>query len=308
MLTSMKSLAFLTGILALLAAIWFAVFAGSGFLRIYTEDIDESFYVDEGTTLSIESSFGVLDITTYNGSSIELTGEKKTNFGEGELDRIDIEVETGKEFSIDIDNNDYWWVWFSIDIKIPKFVILEEIDLISGSLEIEDTHGPLDINMKSGDLKITGHSGDLYANCDDGELEVNDLHGNLTVDQNDGRIEADTVSGVVEVNSDTGEIILEDISILGSVRMNAGSLDVHFLNIHQYGSEIISDVGDINVRFPGDINCSLDIKVELGDIRIRNLNIDYTRDEETDKMGTVGEGGPTLRIRLDLGDIEVEGI
>ena len=48
MLKSLKALAFLTAILAVLAAIWFAVFAGSGFLNIDTEKIDESYPVGEG--------------------------------------------------------------------------------------------------------------------------------------------------------------------------------------------------------------------------------------------------------------------
>ena len=308
MLKSLKALAFLTAILAVLAAIWFAVFAGSGFLNIDTEKIDESYPVGEGTTLYVESSFGKIDISTYNGTQIKLVGEKNTNFGDSELDRIDLNVETGKYFLIDIDNNDYWWVWFSLDIRIPDYVKIKEVNLINGELEIEGTSGSLDIDIRNGDMSVRKHNGNVYADCEDGNVEIIDLDGNLTVDQKSGELDVIGVSGVVDVELNSGEMKMKDINTLRSVSVDSGSLDIQFDNIHRDGGEINSDFGEVRVRIPMNLSCRLDIKADMGDIIIENLAVDWVRNEEMEKVGTIGDGGPILRIRLGFGEITLEGI
>jgi len=222
--------------------------------------------------LSVDNTFGEVEVHGSERNDIEIEIKKETYFGKDTLERIDV----------DIDNDD--GLVIKVDAEIQILLYMVEIDIyIPENLTVSY------IRVDLGSIKVDGIS----------ELEK--------VSIGSGEIIMGTIGNIGLIDVDNGHAELEYASNLTEVRMDNGDLDLTIASLGKNGTDIMGDNGDIIIRLPQNLSFDFDLKVDTGDIALKNLGVRYERDREFHKQGSVVDGGPELYVRLDSGSITVLG-
>ena len=133
------------------------------------------------------------------------------------------------------------------------------------------------------DLQFAGLDGDFNMEPDD--LRASDVVGPFSISTRSKGIHLQDVSGAVRVKNRNGTVEVGSKSL--------GPIDIS--NIH----------GEIDLALPANAGFQLDAESLGGEIQTDfSVNVDNSRRNAT-ANGTVGKGGPVVRLRADRGTIQV---
>lgn len=108
--------------------------------------------------------------------------------------RIDLEVKVPAELSMNVDDG-------SGSIEISN---------IMGDVEIEDGSGSMVIDTIGGKLKIDDGSGSMRIDSVKGDIDIEDGSGSMTVYNTGGNVVIDDGSGSIKVKSVEGDVIVKE--------------------------------------------------------------------------------------------------
>ena len=202
--------------------------------------------------LSIENGAGKMRIVGVEGmSTIEVdaqihTPESRPDSYELRLDSSgrravlvgDIEYRDGLSFHVGGSAK------VDLTVRMPKRLALT-IDDGSGSVEIDNVAGDVDIEDGSGSLALQSLGGDLKIDDGSGHIEIHRVSGNVDIDDNSGGITISQVGGDVDIEDDSGHMVIEDVT--GRVTVDDGSGDIE-----------ISRAGDVKIIESGSGDVSVD--------------------------------------------------
>jgi hypothetical protein len=132
----------------------------------------------------------------------------------------------------------------------------------------------------------------------------------LTITNNVGTIhlEGVTISDLLEIDNNVGDIELFDL-VLGAgmeVTTNTGSI----LYVSDVGSEgsynLTTNVGDISAVLPELVSTTIEASTEVGSIEGPDTLTSTENLVEADLSGVLGNGGPVLTLRTDVGDVTIQ--
>lgn len=243
--------------------------------------INKEFNVNANATLKIDNSYGNINITTYEGSTITIEVHIKTNGND--LDKVkeklnDITVAFEGSSSLvsaktifNKNKSNSWWSWGkknSINMEINYVIKMP----ITNAVDLDNDYGSIDLDKLEGRAVI---------NCDYGKVTTKELMASDNIINfdytnnsyfeyiNGGSIDADysgyTISKAkdLSINADytTSEIeIAEDVSY----NCDYGSLKINNANN-------VTGNGDyLTVRL-GTVYKSVNIKADYGSIKIGNM-------------------------------------
>jgi len=136
------------------------------------------------------------------------------------------------------------------------------------------------------------------------DLEFAKLEGNMTMESDNLR--AKGPSGPVRVLTRSKDIRLEDVA--GDVRIenSNGEVEIHASRAPIGNIQVDNRHGRVLVSVPSKASFQLDARTEHGDIEsdFEGIKVE-DKDREARGTGTVGSGGPTIRITTDHADIEI---
>jgi DUF4097 and DUF4098 domain-containing protein YvlB len=163
-----------------------------------------------------------------------------------------------------------------------------------------------DLNATSGDgsISVSGISGRVDARSGDGSIATRDISGDVGLDTGDGSISADNVTGNLKINTGDGSV-----SIKGQPRgliahTGDGSVSVDVTSATTAGDwELTTGDGGIHVSLPANFNAQVDAHTGDGGIDANDFGLHPTGEDRNDLRGTIGSGGPTLRLRTGDGGI-----
>lgn len=208
------------------------------------------------------------------------------------------------------------------DINLDQIKGNASLHLKSGSTTVKDVTGNVAVDGEVEDGNISGVTGSLDFNAGyNGEIQLSkigkqlhfksvrtDLQGpklDGELNMTRGNIRATAVTGPFRLETRSNDIRLEDAT--GDVHVENRNGVVEVRTKAPLGSIEVNDThGDITVEVPAGAGFVLDagstngnISTEFPDIKVDNERRDATA------RGTVGKGGPTLRLRSDRGTIQV---
>ncbi|MGA1821847.1 MAG: DUF4097 family beta strand repeat-containing protein [Thermoplasmatota archaeon] len=308
MMPNVKPLLILSVLMILIGGIWFAIFAGSGYLRIDSEKFEETVPAPGEGRLNIENSLGKVVVATHENEDIVINGKKSTLFGKRELDRIDVDISIEDDITISVDNDGIWWVWVDLEIFLPGDMDLISIEMLNGKVRMEGTSGDTHITSSNGDIEINDHTGNLTVESNNGWVRVRNLTGDIDIEVDNGDVDIDEIGGILDIRSDNGDIRAMDVNGIGRIECSNGDITASIDGIPDRGTIITADRGDVVMTIREEANMRIDLKTSLGDIRIRDLSVNYLTNRGDRKIGTLGNGGPTMIIDVDLGDITLKGV
>lgn len=107
---------------------------------------------------------------------------------------------------------------------------------------------------------------------------------------------------VEAVETRNGDVRATGLTAIRRASTRNGVVDVSFDQLGD-DAEFESVNGDVVVRVPGSIAANVDLRTVNGRARVVDLPLDATNEGDRRIAGTVGGGGPVLRLRTTNGDV-----
>jgi DUF4097 and DUF4098 domain-containing protein YvlB len=246
--------------------------------------------------LHVQTDDGSVRIETGAGSAIEArvtTVGWKIAPGEVTItesqagDRVDIEVRRPKEhFRFGTGHRS-----IAVALRVPKQADLD-VRTGDGNIDVQPVSGNISLSTGDGSVTADGLQGDILLHTGDGSIRATGLSGRLKADTGDGHMNVRGRFDVLDLG--TGDGGIEAAAEAGSQIETAWSLR--------------SGDGSITLRLPEGLGAGLDAHTGDGGIRLeRPVTVTGTIRENTVR-GTLGPGGPPLRIRTGDGSIRLLGL
>jgi len=158
----------------------------------------------------------------------------------------------------------------------------------NGDVRVTRAGGDVRASTGNGDVEVRGAGGAVRASTGNGPVTVADAGRGVTASSGNGRITVATSEGPVKASTGNGAIDVRMASLRGAEDM-----------------EFSSGNGRVTVRLPADFEGRLDLGTGHGDAYSDFPVTVQGRLQRSRLQGTIGSGGPTVRLRSGNGDVEV---
>lgn len=152
-----------------------------------------------------------------------------------------------------------------------------------GTTHAEQINGPLRFETSRTHFATARVDGEL--NVETGDLQANRLFGPVTLSTRDRTIELDDVAGPVKVSNRNGAVSVTSAAPLGPV-------------------DIENQHGSVDLGLPGNSGFVLDAQARNGDME-NDFGLQVQGDNEHHLAGTIGAGGPKIRVATSDGDVTI---
>jgi len=239
-----------------------------------TERFHETYEVSPGTNLHIINVNGDVDLRVWEKDYVEVKATKKTNHGEDEFAKVNIEVVTGAVMEI---NTEYLEknarVSVDYEIWVPEQVIVQKVATSNGDITLRETSGDAEVMTSNGDI------------------DLKDVIGTVRVQTSNGDIEIKGATAIIEAGTSNGDILAE-------IQL-----------VPEEGTEIATSNGSIDLYISEKMNADLTAATSMGEVSIRGLDLESqftARTGSTTKVkGRIGSGGSLVDVHTSNGDIRI---
>jgi len=169
--------------------------------------------------------------------------------------------------------------------------------------EISDVGGSLTMTGSfAGGVQMTRIGKQVHFSTSRTDMQFGRLDGELNMEMGDLR--ANSLTGPFKLDTRNKSVHLEDLS--GDIHINDKSASVEVRPKTPLGAIDISNVhGEIDLTMPANAGFQLNAESVGGEIQTDfNVNVDNSGKTATAR-GSVGKGGPEVRLRADHGTIQV---
>jgi hypothetical protein len=179
----------------------------------------------------------------------------------------------------------------------------------SGDLDIEGTHGNVDVQTGSGDVKLNNLTGEIHLQTGSGDVRAREVSGPIRGGTGSGDVEIEeSGAGDIDIHTGSGNIGVRGIQ--GGFHGEAGSGDITAEGTQTSPWEMRTGSGNVRVHLPSNAAFDADITTSSGTIDV-NSPIEMTvqgRVQETRKQirGKVRGGGQLLSVRTGSGDVQID--
>jgi DUF4097 and DUF4098 domain-containing protein YvlB len=201
-------------------------------------------------------------------------------------DRVDIEVRLPKGTHFGMGHRS-----IAVALRVPKEADMD-VSTGDGSIKVEPVSGRLTLSTGDGSITVDGLQGEIRLHTGDGSIRAAGLSGRLKADTGDGSMTVRGRFDVLDLRSGDGGI---------AAAAEAGSKVEAPWSLH-------SGDGSITLRLPEGLGAELDAHTGDGGISIEKpVTVTGTIKENTVR-GTLGPGGPPLKIHTGDGSIRLSGL
>ena len=175
-----------------------------------------------------------------------------------------------------------------------------------GSVEVSDLAGRLNAETSGGHILLREVTGDTRAETSGGGIEVNSLIGSLHGHTSGGPIHISRADGDIDVDTSGGSIHIQDAGGRVIAKTSGGSVDVSFDRGNAKGGELETSGGSVRVALDPSVNLTVDASASGGSVK-SDLPITVVGKISTSSLhGSLGSGGPELRVHTSGGSVQIE--
>jgi hypothetical protein len=201
-------------------------------------------------------------------------------------DRVDLEVRLPKGIDFGKGHRS-----IEVLLRVPKESDLA-VNTGDGSIKVQPVSGRLELSTGDGSITADGLQGEIRLHTGDGSIRAAGLSGRLKADTGDGSM---TVRGRFDVlDLRTGDGGIDATAEAGSKVESAWSLS--------------SGDGSVTLRLPEGVGAELDAQTGDGSISLDEPATVRGTIREHAVRGTLGPGGPPLKIYTGDGSIRLSGL
>jgi Toastrack DUF4097 len=290
------------------------IFAVTSFAGSITRDqIEESYKVVPGGTLSVDSDLASLEVTTSETDILRanFTRDLKVSTPqEAEALRQKLAFETHKtDNGVQVivrwkgarNDRDRNRVQLVCRITMPRKYNLDLRTVGSG--KVDNLDGTVKAVMLGGSLRLKNVSGPVTAKAEGGSVSVDDVGGDLDAKAEGGSVSAGRVNGRVTVLAEGGSVSIKEASDSIQARAEGGSVAAYISKQPRSDSKLIADAGNVELRLPESISINLDAACSAGRLS-SDFSLNFHQDNEHWR-GPVNGGGPLVMVRASAGNVHI---
>ncbi len=255
-------------------------------VRAESQNINKTFTVKSGGTLTLESDQGLIEVQTWNQNKVEVTVKKKAR-NQKKMDSFIVSIkQQGNDVLVVGEDEGNGRVSIEYLIKVPQQYNLD-LDTGGGSIHVSDISGKVKVNTSGGSIEIGNVSdGNVNADTSGGSIKVGNVSGgNVAADTSGGSIRVGDVTGNLQVDTSGGSIKLGKIQGTSEIETSGGSI-----TLEQGGDDVSAETsgGSINI---GPVNGKVSVDTAGGSIQIGLAEGDVTADTSGGSINVEGSKG-----------------
>ena len=211
-------------------------------------------------------------------------------------------------------------VTVSYDVRVPPGLEVEANN-DSGATTIRGLTGPGRVQTQSAAIALAELKGPVSATTGSGAVSADDLSGAVTVTTSSSGVTARRIGSSLQVRTTSGEVDAElsgdanvDVEtessaiklrgLKGRLVASTQSGRVTVEGVPQQPWTVTTGSSSVELTFGSRVDLSVDAESRSGDITIEGASVKGSADKHKVE-GTVGGGGPLLRIRTTSGAIRL---
>jgi hypothetical protein len=178
------------------------------------------------------------------------------------------------------------------------------------------TSGGTSVETGAGNIEVSKCNGNLRANSGGGNLSLGDVYGSVVAETNAGSVRLASAQGNVRVITGGGMVELLKVGQSAQVETGAGAITVQFVagRNHFQDSFLHTAFGDVVVYLPANLGVNVRASTELANGKgimsaFPGLTITTEGGNYGPKSmygeGVLNGGGPMLRLRTTIGQIDI---
>jgi hypothetical protein len=162
----------------------------------------------------------------------------------------------------------------------------------------------LHVGSGNGDVAVSGAQAELVARSGNGTVRVNGANGEVDAASGNGAVTVENVRGPVTASSGNGDVRVRAIRGPVSARSGNGALIISMDEMSRDDNmDFTTGNGRIEITLPGDFSAEIDASTSNGGIQT-DFPIQVTgRMTRSRLRGTIGRGGPRIRLVSGNGSI-----
>jgi len=131
--------------------------------------------------------------------------------------------------------------------------------------------------------------------------------GQLTIKSTNGEIKVIAIAGLVKIEATNGDIELSGMEKGVDVDAVNGRVQVEMASVGDGGVRCKTTNGEIILTVPASAKATIAARVTNGEVRTENLTVQSTESSHRRLDGTIGGGGPEIRLDTMNGEIRIIG-
>jgi hypothetical protein len=176
----------------------------------------------------------------------------------------------------------------------------------SANLDVRVPRGlGVEVAASNGRVLIEGLRAAVKAHSSNGSVSVIDTVGDIVVHTSNAKVECDGTRGRLIARSSNGKIELQEHRGSVDAATSNGLIDAEIQEIGREGVTLSTSNGRIALRLPEQIDADVDLHVDNGVVRNDRSLVRATRETNGRVRGTLGKGGPMIKLRTTNGSISL---
>ena len=193
-------------------------------------------------------------------------------------------------------------------VEVSRIKRETELDTSGGSIRASDLGANLRAHTSGGGIQLEEVGGNARVDTSGGDIRAGSLGGSLEARTSGGSIDLRAVKGDLLAHTSGGSIRVEDAGGRVNADTSGGSVDVSFARGNSHGGEVESSGGGVRVRLDPSANLDLDASSSSGPV-INGLPIRVSGTlSRSHLVGSIGSGGPSLRVHSSGGSVHIEAL
>jgi len=253
--------------------------------------IEKNLKLNPGGTLTMDTGGGDISVTGTPESGARVVVTSNLSDLENVFDLRFEETPHGVQISAHRQGGSSWPKNSNLkfEIKVPRQTSLE-LKTGGGDVHVASLEGDFRLKTSGGDVNVDEVKGDLDAMTSGGDMRVHQVNGNLVLHTSGGDIRAEEISGRVDVHTSGGDV---------EVNLRRGNAQ---------GGEVETSGGEVEVALDPAVNLNVEASAGSGDVK-SDLPLTVTGTLSSSRLrGTLGKGGPLLRLQTSSGDIHLRSL
>lgn len=287
-------------------------FADFGDSDAYKEDFHQTYPLNPGGVVSVETFNGPIELVGWEQNSVEVNATKHAST-KAALDaiKIDVNASSGAVRVRAVRAADFYRnMGVRFTIRVPRKSTLDTISTSNGHIRIEDVDGNARLRTSNGRVDLSRVKGEVEARTSNGSIEADQLDGNVNLHTSNGSIRVDAEHGSFEGSTSNGSITarLTDPASSWPVRAESsnGRIDLTIESRQVPEVRASTSNSSIVLRLPAGANADVrahtshaSVTSDFDEVRVDN---EHGRGEMS---GRIGGGGRLIDLSSSNGSIKI---
>jgi DUF4097 and DUF4098 domain-containing protein YvlB len=304
--------ALLVPVLGLLTSCDIEDVAAMGNSNRYQENFHFSYPVKPGSTVSLESFNGSIEVASWEKDEVEVNGTKYAATEEL-LHQIKLEGVTeggGVRFRAMRPEGRWGNGGARMIVRVPRRISLQDVRSSNGGIRIDAIEGAVRARSSNGPIRLRSVKGAMAVETSNGGIEATTVEGDFDARTSNGAVRVDGLRGSFSATTSNGSITAKVDALpegkLVRAKSSNGSIELALPGYRNQEIDAQSSNSSVTVRLPATVNAELRASTSNASIQT-DFNVVTSGAISKHRLeGKLGNGGATIRLASSNGSIRVQ--